>query len=261
MILDTIAEKTRARYDEIEAQVPFAVIKEKALSLPKDDTFPFEAALRKDGVSFICEVKKASPSKGVIAEDFPYLEIAKEYEAAGASCISVLTEPYFFLGSDRYLTEIAEAVSIPVLRKDFTICPYQIYEAKVIGASAVLLICALLDTATLQKYLEIAHSLGLSAIVEAHTAEEVQSALEAGARIIGVNNRNLKTFEVDITTSLRLREMVPPEIVFLSESGISTREDVAALEQNGTDGVLIGERFMRSPNKREVLHRLRGDEI
>lgn len=261
MILDTIAEKTRERYAAVKKLVPLEEIRQKALALPKDDAFPFEAALRADGVSFICEVKKASPSKGVIAEDFPYVEIAREYETAGASAISVLTEPYFFHGCDSYLTEISGTVSIPVLRKDFTIDPYQIYEAKVIGASAILLICALLDTDTIRDYLKIADSLGLSAIVEAHTEEEVQSALAAGARIIGVNNRNLKTFEVDIENSLRLRTLVPPEILFISESGISTRADVAKLEQNGTNAVLIGESFMRSPNKAEMLRRLRGDSI
>ncbi len=261
MILDTIAEKTRERYDAVKKLAPLEEIRQKALALPADDTFPFEAALRAEGISFICEVKKASPSKGVIAADFPYLQIAREYEAAGASAISVLTEPAFFQGCDSYLTEISGAVSIPVLRKDFTIDPYQIYEAKVIGASAILLICTLLDTDTLRSYLQIARSLGLSAIVEAHTEAEVRSALAAGASVIGVNNRNLQTFTVDIENSLRLRALVPPEILFVSESGITERADVARLEQNGTDAVLIGETLMRSPDKAEMLRRLRGGQL
>ena len=194
-------------------------------------------------------------------QDFPYLQIAKEYEAAGAAAISVLTEPYWFHGQDSYLTEISQAVSIPLLRKDFIVDSYQIYEAKIIGASAILLICALLNTATLKNYLEIAHSLGLSALVEAHTEEEVRSALAAGARVIGVNNRNLKTFEVDITTSLRLRGLVPEDLLFVSESGIKSPEDVAMLKANRTDAVLIGESLMRSDNKKEQLALLRGDSV
>lgn len=259
MILDEIASKTRVRVAELRQSKPFAEVKAEAEALDPNTNFPFEAALRKDDIAFICEVKKASPSKGIIAEDFPYLEIARDYEAAGASAISVLTEPYYFKGSDRYLSEIAHAVSIPVLRKDFTIDSYQIYEAKIIGASAVLLICALLDTDTLTEYLSIAHSLGLSGIVEAHTEEEVQSAIKSGARIIGVNNRNLKTFEVDITTSARLRKLVPDSTIFISESGIKTADDIAVLRENKTNAVLIGETFMRSPDKKKMLAELRGN--
>ena len=187
------------------------------------------------------------------------MQIAKDYEAAGAAAISVLTEPYWFHGQDRYLTEISQAVSLPLLRKDFIVDSYQIYEAKILGASAVLLICALLNTATLTEYLEIAHSLGLSALVEAHTEEEVRSALAAGARVIGVNNRNLKTFEVDLTTSLRLRGLVPDDLLFVSESGIKSAGDVAKLKANRTDAVLIGESLMRSDNKKEQLALLRGE--
>ena len=259
MILDEIAAKTRERVAALKQTKPLSEVKAQAEALDLNTGFPFENALRKDDIAFICEVKKASPSKGVIAEDFPYLQIAKEYEAAGASAISVLTEPYYFQGSDQYLSEIAQAVSIPVLRKDFTVDSYQIYEAKLIGASAVLLICALLDTDTLTEYLGIAHSLGLNAIVEAHTEEEVQSAIQSGARIIGVNNRNLKTFEVDITTSARLRKLVPESTVFISESGIKTAADIAVLRDNKTNAVLIGETFMRSPDKKKMLAELRGN--
>ncbi|MDD6395760.1 MAG: indole-3-glycerol phosphate synthase TrpC [Firmicutes bacterium] len=259
MILDEIAAKTRVRVAELKEKRPLAEVKAQAETLDPNTGFPFEKALRTDDIAFICEVKKASPSKGIIAEDFPYLEIAKDYEAAGASAISVLTEPYYFKGSDKYLTEIANAVSIPVLRKDFTVDAYQIYEAKIIGASAVLLICALLDTDTLTEYLNIAHSLGLSAIVEAHTEQEVQSAVKSGARIIGVNNRNLKTFDVDITTSARLRKLVPESTIFISESGIKTAADIAVLRKNKTNAVLIGETFMRSSDKKKMLAELRGN--
>lgn len=259
MILDEIAAKTRVRVAELKEIRPLTEVRAQALSLDPNTGFPFERALHKDDIAFICEVKKASPSKGIIAEDFPYLEIAKDYEAAGASAISVLTEPYYFKGSDKYLTEIANAVSIPVLRKDFTVDSYQIYEAKIIGASAVLLICALLDADTLTEYLNIAHSLGLNAIVEAHTEDEIQSAIKSEARIIGVNNRNLKNFEVDIATSARLRKLVPDSTIFISESGIKTASDIAVLRENKTNAVLIGETFMRSPDKKKMLADLRGN--
>ena len=253
MILETIAEATRKRVAAEKEKCSLAEMKEKATAMNPDTGFPFEQALKKPGMSFICEVKKASPSKGIIAEDFPYLEIAKEYEAAGASAISCLTEPEYFKGDKRYLKKIAETVSIPVLRKDFTVDPYMIYEAKVLGATAVLLICALLPEETLKEYLETAHSLGLSALVEAHDEAEVAQAMRAGARIIGVNNRNLKDFTVDIHNSERLRELVPENIVFVSESGIKTPEDVGRLYQNKTDAVLIGETLMRSSNKKAEL--------
>jgi len=248
MILNKIAEKTRERVENIKKAKPFAEIKTLAESLPKDNSFKFEKAISAPGISFICEVKKASPSKGVIAEDFPYIDIAREYEEAGAAAISVLTEPDFFLGSDLHLTEISKAVSLPLLRKDFIIDPYQIYEAKTIGASAVLLICALLNTKTLAEYLEIAHSLGLSAIIETHDENEVKSALAAKARIIGVNNRDLKTFEVNLETSVKLRKLVPDNVLFVAESGIKTKEDILRL--SGANAVLIGETLMRSKDKK-----------
>jgi indole-3-glycerol phosphate synthase len=257
MILDEIAAKTKERKREISLEE----MKAKAQAMEANTGFPFEQELKKEGMSFICEVKKASPSKGLIAPDFPYVQIAKEYEQAGASAISVLTEPEYFKGSNEYLTEISKAVSIPLLRKDFTVDDYMIYEAKVIGASAVLLICAILTDEQLTEYLEIAHSLGLSALVEAHTEEEVERAKKAGARIIGVNNRDLKTFTVDVTTSVRLRNLVPSDTVYVSESGIKTPEDVQKLKENGTDAVLIGETFMRSENKVEALRWLNGENL
>ncbi|MFR4107910.1 MAG: indole-3-glycerol phosphate synthase TrpC, partial [Eubacterium sp.] len=224
-ILNTIAQHTAERYEKIISQTPLSEVKVRALAMTKGG-FEFEKALAADGISFICEVKKASPSKGVIAEDFPYLEIAREYEAAGAAAISCLTEPKWFMGSDEYLREIAGAVSIPVLRKDFTICDYQIYEAKTLGASAVLLICALLDTDTIREYIKICDTLGMSALVEAHDEAEVDSALAAGARIIGVNNRNLKDFSVNVNNSSRYRQMIPSDVLFVSESGIKTHKDI-----------------------------------
>lgn len=250
-ILNTIADYAKERYNGKSVDD----IKQKALSLPKGD-FEFEKALMTDELSFICEVKKASPSKGVIAEYFPYLEIAKEYENAGASAISCLTEPKWFMGSDKYLEEIASTVSIPVLRKDFTVCEYQIYESKLLGASAVLLICALLDTATIKKYISICDELGMSALVEAHDENEVKSAIEAGARIIGVNNRNLKDFSVDVNNSTRYRSMIPDNIAFVSESGISTHDDIKVLLDNKTNAVLIGETFMRADDKKQMLEEL-----
>lgn len=261
MILETIAQANRERYEKIQAEVPLDIIKEKALSMEINDEFPFEKAIAKSGISYICEVKKASPSKGIIAEDFPYLQIAREYENAGAAAISVLTEPKWFKGENRFLQEISQTVNIPLLRKDFTVCEYQIYEAKVIGASAVLLICALLDTDTIRSWIKICDSLGLSALVEAHTEEEVKSALDAGARIIGVNNRNLKDFTVDITTCTRLRSLVPDDILFVGESGIKTSEDIDNLRKSGVNGVLIGETLMRSSDKNKMLEVLNGQPL
>lgn len=222
-------------------------------------SFAFEAALRKEGMSFICEVKKASPSKGIIAGDFPYLTIAREYEEAGADAISVLTEPDFFLGRDEYLSEISRAVSIPILRKDFIIDEYQIYEAKRIGADAILLICSLLTQEQLRDYLLLAGQLGLSALVEAHTGDEIRMALISGAGIIGVNNRNLKTFAVDLMTSIELRKLVPAHVVFVAESGIHRAEDIRLLKEAGTDAVLIGEALMKSGSKKQLLSELRGN--
>lgn len=257
MILDEIAEKTRERIQGEKKRISPAEMRRMAETLPAAGDFPFRRALKAPGLSFICEIKKASPSKGLIAADFPYLEIAAEYEAAGASAISVLTEPYYFQGSNEYLKRVAEQVSIPVLRKDFTVDSYMIDQAKVLGASAVLLICAILDDGQLSEYLAQAHELGLSALVEAHDEHEVERALQSGAAIIGVNNRDLRTFQVNMENSVRLRKMVPTEIAFVSESGIRGPEDTRRLYENGTDAVLIGETLMRSPDKKRALETLR----
>lgn len=256
-ILDQLAENARKRVAEAKKKVSLEEIKTQALSMPKGN-FNFENALKKPDISFICECKKASPSKGLIAPDFPYLQIAKEYEAAGADCISVLTEPKWFLGSDEYLREIANAVSVPCLRKDFTVDEYMIYEAKVCGASAVLLICSILGEAEIKEYIHVCDDLGLSALVEAHDEKEVQTALNAGARIIGVNNRNLKDFSVNTDNSRKLRELIPTNILFVSESGVKTAEDVAALREVGADAVLIGETLMRAADKKAKLAELQG---
>ena len=258
MILDRIVAATKIRVaQEKQVETPEAV-KAAALALPSDTGFPFEAALRQQDFNFICEVKKASPSKGIIAEHFPYLDIAKEYEVAGAAAISVLTEPDFFKGDKKYLQEIASTVKIPVLRKDFIIDEYQIYQAKLWGASAILLICACLDVPTLTKFRELADSFGLSSLVEAHDEHEVQMAIDCGARIIGVNNRNLKDFTVDVQNSVRLRNLVQDDVIFVSESGLETPEDIQVLRDNNIGVALMGETFMRSPNKVEKLAYLYG---
>lgn len=260
MILDEIAARTRERVAETKNDVPLCELRAKAESLRRNTGFPFEKALRGEDIAFICEVKKASPSKGVIAEDFPYLQIAEEYERAGAAAISCLTEPYWFLGSDRYLREIAARVKIPVLRKDFTVDEYMIYEAKILGAAAVLLICSILSEEQLAEYLELSRYLGLSALVEAHDEAEIETAVKVGARIIGVNNRDLRTFSVDTGNSASLRGLVPPDRIFVSESGIQTAEDVAKLREAGADAVLIGEALMRAPDKTAKLRELRGTQ-
>lgn len=257
-ILDTIAEYAKERVANAKKLHSLEEVKCSALATNCNTGFPFEKALSTENISFICECKKASPSKGLIAEDFPYLKIAKEYEAAGASCISVLTEPKWFLGKDEYLREISNTVSIPCLRKDFTVDEYMIYEAKLLGASAVLLICSILSADKLKYYIELCDKLGLSALVEAHDETEIDMAVNAGARIIGVNNRNLKNFDVDINNSGRLRHLVPKNILFVAESGINSRKDIEALEKAEVDAVLIGETLMRSEDKKAMLDTLKG---
>ena len=252
-MLDEIVLKTKERLEEAKKNKSFEDLKEEVASLEINIDFPFEKALASEGLSIIAEVKKASPSKGLIAEEFDYLAIAKEYETAGVSAISVLTEPYFFKGSNDYLKEIVCEVDVPILRKDFTIDPYMIYEAKIIGASAVLLIVSILSDDELRYYLEIADLLGLSAIVETHDRKEIKRALDAGARIIGVNNRNLKNFTVNINNSVELCRLVPSDILFISESGIKTKEDTLKLIENDVDAVLIGETLMKSDDKKSLI--------
>lgn len=258
-ILEKIARDTKKRIELEKLNKPIEQLMEEVKSAK--DCPSFYEALKKEGMSYICEVKKASPSKGLIAPEFPYVEIAKEYEKAGARAISCLTEPKYFMGKDEYLKEITDAVSIPVLRKDFTIDPYMIYQAKLLGASAVLLICSILNDSKLKEYKDLAESLGLDALVEAHDEEEVKRALKIGAKIIGVNNRDLKTFTVDMNNSIRLRKLAGREVVFVSESGIKTHDDIKLLYENDVDAVLIGETLMRSPNKKEMLEELNGEPL
>lgn len=256
-ILDKLADHARERVATAKQKISAEEIKQLALSLPTGN-FEFEKALKKDDISFICECKKASPSKGVIAEDFPYLQIAKDYEKAGADCISVLTEPKWFLGHDEYLKEITQNVSIPCIRKDFTVDDYMIYEAKILGAKAVLLICSILDGGQIKEYIKICDRLGISALVEAHDENEIKIAVNAGARIIGVNNRNLKDFTVDTGNSRRMRELVPADIIFVSESGVKSADDIKLLRESGADAVLIGETLMRADDKTAKLAELKG---
>ena len=255
-ILDELAQNAIKRVAEDKKTVSEKQMKDMAYAMGKGN-FEFEKALKKEGMSFICECKKASPSKGIIAEDFPYLEIAAEYEKAGADCISVLTEPSRFLGSNGYLNEIAQNVSVPCIRKDFTVDGYMIYQAKVLGAKAVLLICSILTQQQIAEYIKICDSLGMSALVEAHDESEIQTALNSGARIIGVNNRNLKDFSVDTENSRRMRALVPEDVVFVSESGVKDEEDIARLNETGVDAVLIGETLMRAKDKQAMMQKLR----
>ena len=256
-ILEQLAEHAKERVEEKKKIKSLEQIKLEAMKLKKGD-FEFEKALKKPKMSFICECKKASPSKGIIAEDFDYLTIAKEYQEAGADCISVLTEPKWFLGSDKYLEDIANTVDIPVIRKDFTVDEYMIYEAKVLGAKAVLLICSILSEEQIKDYIRICDNLGISALVETHEEAEVQMALRAGARIIGVNNRNLKDFSVDTENSKNLKKQVPKEVIFVSESGIKTSKDILALAEAGVDAVLVGETLMKAKDKKAKLKELKG---
>lgn len=257
-ILQTIGAYARERVAQAQQTVPLKTLRTQVRTMELDQSFPFEQALSGGDIHFICECKKASPSKGVIAPDFPYCAIARDYESAGAACISVLTEPRWFQGSDDYLREIAQTVSIPCIRKDFVVDEYMIYQAKLLGASAVLLICSLLDAGTLERYRMLCDTLGLSVLMEAHNEAEIETALRAGARIIGVNNRNLRDFTVDLGNAQRLRKLVPREALFVAESGIQTAAEVALLRDSGVDGVLIGETLMRAADKRRRLEELRG---
>ena len=259
-ILDKLAELSRKRVAEEQARIPEAEMREQAQALGRGSGEAFLAALRKPGISFICEIKKASPSKGMISQDFPYLKIAAEYERAGADCISCLTEPEYFLGSDRIFREIRDRVSLPMLRKDFTVSAYQLDQARVMGANAALLIVSLLDGRTLGRYLERCGELGIAAIAETHDEEEIRTAVDAGAKIIGVNNRNLKDFSVDFDNAARLRDRIPAGCVYVAESGVKTPEDVERLRRIGADAALIGEALMRAEDPADMLKHLKGEK-
>lgn len=259
MILDEIIAYTRLRVEEKKKHLSLENMKEKANEVrsreqirketTKEGSFPFEEVLKQPGMHVICEVKKASPSKGILDPEFNYLEIAKAYERAGAAAISVLTEPAYFQGKEEYLVNIHKEVSIPLLRKDFTIDEYQLYEAKVLGASCVLLICGILTKEQLEHYLQLCEELQLSALVETHSKEEICMALECGARIVGVNNRNLQDFSEDLQCSIAYRKQVPDHVIFVAESGIHTKEDMKVLYEERIRVVLIGEELMRATNK------------
>ncbi len=255
-ILDKLSDYAKYRVSQNKKLHSYEDIRREAESLQKGN-FEFELALKNPGLSFICECKKASPSKGLISPDFPFLEIAKSYEKAGADCISVLTEPKWFLGSDDYLKAIAENVKIPCIRKDFTVDEYMIFEAKLLGAKAVLLICSILDKSQLKEYLAICDTLGISALVEAHDENEIETSLDISARIIGVNNRNLKNFSIDTNNSRKLRKLVPGNVLFVSESGISSPEDIKSIKDFGADAVLIGEYLMKCEDKKKLLSELK----
>lgn len=256
-ILDTIADYARLRVERDRRQVSLEAMKACCRDLPQAEGAAFFHALSKEGMSFICEVKKASPSKGIISPEFPYLEIARAYQKAGADCISCLTEPKWFLGSDRIFQEIRATVTTPMLRKDFVVDEYQIYQARLLGANCVLLICSLLDTEAIKRYLDICEMLGLAALVETHDEQEISSAVAAGAKIIGVNNRNLKDFSVDFSNAARLRDLIPPEAIYVAESGVSSLDQISCLKRIGVDAVLIGELLMRSPDKMGLLNEMR----
>lgn len=256
-ILDKLADLSRERAKREQETVSAEELQEQAKALGKGNGEAFLSALKKPGISFICEIKKASPSKGLISPDFPYLKIAAAYEQAGADCISCLTEPEYFLGSDDIFREVREKVSLPMLRKDFTVCEYQLDQARVMGANAALLIVSLMDERTLTAYLEHCEELGIAALVETHDEEEIRKAVSAGAKIIGVNNRNLKDFSVDFGNAARLRDRIPPECIYVAESGVRTPEDVQRLRQIGADAALIGETLMRAEDPAETLKSLR----
>lgn len=256
MILDELAQTAAKRVAEDKKNISLDEMKQKAYALPKGD-FRFEKVLSHRSGRVICEVKKASPSKGIISQDFPYLDIAAEYEKIGADCISCLTEPSRFLGSDKIFTDIRHRVNIPMLRKDFTVDEYQIYQSKVMGADAVLLICSILNSEQLKEYIGICDTLGISALVEAHNQDEIKTAVKAGARIIGVNNRNLKDFSIDLENAVSLRRMIPRNLIFIAESGIASPEDAAKMLNYGANAVLVGEAFMKSDDKSGFLKRIR----
>ena len=256
-ILDELAAYSKLRVEVDKQKIPLDEMKTFAETSKVGDGRKFLSALQRDDLSFICEVKKASPSKGIIAENFPYVEIAKEYEAAGADCVSCLTEPKYFLGSDEIFKEIRAEISTPILRKDFTVDAYQIYQAKAMGADAVLLICAILTAAEIARYLELCAELNLAALVETHDADEIQTAINVGAEIIGVNNRNLKNFTIDFNNAARLRELIPPNKIYVAESGVKTPADISTLKKIGADAVLIGETLMRAADKKSALNNLR----
>ncbi len=257
MILDDIIANKKEELAETKRRYPFADIKARAAGA--EATRPFGNALSAGtGIRLIAEVKKASPSKGVIRGDFDPEKIARTYEQAGASCISVLTEQKFFQGKLEYLGSIRKSVGLPLLRKDFIIDEYQIHEARAAGADAILLIAACLDKNQMQDYIGIAKQLGLEVLVESHAYKELDKSLLAGAMLVGINNRDLTTFTVNLQTTLDLLKDIPADRTVVSESGIKTREDVVRLRQAGVDAVLVGESLMREQDIGKKVKELLG---
>lgn len=255
MILDDLVAATKQRLVEEKKQVPLIELKQQAQQIPNRDSQTIINKFLEPKLHFIGEIKKSSPSKGTIVDDFPYMKIAQEYQDAKIDAISILTEPTYFQGKLAYLKEISKTSNVPLLRKDFTIDPYMIYQAKVAGASLILLIVAILDDEELISYLKLSQKLGLAALVEVHNENELQRALKANAKIIGVNNRNLKDFTVDINNSLKLRPLVPKQIPFITESGIKTSADIKKLKRAQVNGVLIGETFMKAPDRVKIIQK------
>lgn len=252
MILDQILLDTKKRVKKLYQRHPLESWKSKADKVPLSN-FKFHRTIENNSFSIIAEIKKASPSKGMIDKAFDYKQIAKDYKEAGVNCISVLTEPYHFSGRNEYIQTVKQISELPVLRKDFIIDEIQIYESVLLGADCILLICKALSLKQLTKFLQIAETLQLSALVEAHTLEDVTMALQANAKMIGVNNRDLQTFEVDLQTSLTLRESVPSDVMFVSESGIKTVNDIKRIKTGNINAVLIGETLMRSKDKKMLI--------
>jgi indole-3-glycerol phosphate synthase len=257
MILDDIIAYKKEELAETKRRAPLVDIKSRAAEAGPTRGFGITLAGCEE-IRLIAEVKKASPSKGVIREDFDPVTIARAYESSGASCISVLTEQKFFQGRLEYLDAIRKAVAIPLLRKDFIFDTYQIIEARAAGADAVLLIAACLERQQLEDLIGLARQLHLDVLVESHTYKELDKALLAGARLVGINNRDLTTFTVDLQTTIDLMKDIPGDRTVVSESGIRTREDVVKLQRSGVDAVLVGESLMREKDIGKKVKELLG---
>jgi indole-3-glycerol phosphate synthase len=257
-ILKEIVEEKWREVEDRQKDKPVSLLLEKVTSDTRGFYSAIESRTRNGQNAVIAEIKKASPSKGIIRDNFEPVSIAKSYETAGAACLSVLTDSKFFKGSDEYLVDARSAVSIPVLRKDFIIDPYQIHEARCLGADCILLIVSILDKIRLQQFSDLAITLGMDVLVEVHDEEELELALEISPKLLGINNRNLRTFEVDLQVTLALLQKVPAGTLVITESGIHTRQDVELMNENHVYGFLVGESFMRETDPGAMLSSLFG---
>ncbi|WP_086297354.1 indole-3-glycerol phosphate synthase TrpC [Campylobacter devanensis] len=255
MILNKIIDRTKFDLEKQKQKLPFNIL-QKAISYSRSPLDPLKSL--KDGINIIAEVKKASPSKGVIRDDFDPLQIALEYERAGAWAISVLCEPHYFLGSIEYLGLVRRFVNLPLLRKDFIIDRYQIAQARIYGADMILLIAKALDTKSLIELSNYANELNLTVLMEIHDEEDLEKALQTNAKLIGINHRNLKTFDMDMELSLKLKELIPSDRVVVAESGLYSYNQILSLNQNGIRGFLIGEHFMRQDDIYQAVMDIRG---